>query len=258
MKLPLIAALTLVSSTALAYPSAVVFSPTGEARPLGNVGLFAYTATNLSPAVAPNSSWFGAQVGLLPQWNYGDSGVSFGGLEAGFDIITPYGAIVKPVLNVKLGIITEGKYTPSFATGIMEVSPALPSMNFVFFAASKYLRADKDATSYGRFTLGYGYNAGERTQFNGTFPFNNSRSSLMLAYETPLFWSRLGFMAEYLGGTSEISSTYLGTVLNLSNTTSVAAGAFLANNRSDPATRYDGVFFELSKSFDVSRLLSPP
>jgi hypothetical protein len=263
MKLPLIAALVLLPVTALAYPTAVVFAPTGEARPLGNVGLFAYTATNLSPSVSPNSSWFGAQVGLLPQWAYGDSGVSFGGLEAGFDIITPYGTstgmIVKPVFNLKLGLITEGTYSPSLSTGIMEVSPALPAMDFFFVSASKHLWANKDSTSYGRVTVGYGFNAGDRAQFNGSLPFNGTRSALMLAYETPLAWERWGFMVEYLGGTSEISDLYIGTVLNLSNTTSVAGGAFLANDRSVPYTeRNDGMWFELSKSFDISRIASKP
>jgi hypothetical protein len=259
-KLTIIAALSLIPSTALAYPTAVVFSPSGEARSFLNVGLVAYTATNFSPHVSPSASWFGAQIGMLPQWKYGDSGLSFGGLEGGFDIITPFTTadgqtLVKPVLNFKLGLVTEGKYTPSVAIGMMEISPALPSMNYAYVAMSKNIRADKDATTYGRVTLGYGFNAGARDQFNGTFPFSNTRSALMAAYETPLIWDRWGFMVEYLGGSSEISDTYIGTVLNLSNTTSIAGGAFISNDRTAPAN--DGAYFTLSKAFDIIRLSTP-
>jgi hypothetical protein len=250
----------LLPASALAYPSSVVFSPNGEAKPLGTVGLVAYGAINLAPKVTASSSWFGVQAGLLPQWNYGESGVSFGGLEAGFDVITPFdtsdAAIVKPVLNVKLGAITEGIYTPSVSVGLMEVSPDQASMDFTYLAATKTLRASPDATSYGRLTLGYGLNAGNRAEFNGTFPFRNSRSALLVAYETPLIASRLGFALDYLGGTSEISDTYVAAVLNITNTTAFGAGAFFANDRADSPS--DGVFFDLSETFDVTKLTEKP
>lgn len=246
----------LLPTTALAYPSSVVFSPNGEAKPLGTVGLLAYGAINASPTVTPGSSWFGVQVGLLPQWKYGESGVSFGGIEVGCDIITPFessdGAIVKPVLNLKLGAVTESVYTPSVSLGLMEVSPSHDSMDFTFVAATKTLRASPDARSYGRLTVGYGFNAGKPGQFNGSFPFHHTRSALMAAYETPLIAGRLGFMVDYLGGTSEISDTYLGAVLNITSTTSFSAGAFFANDRSGSPN--DGAFFDLTETFDVTKL----
>jgi len=249
-------ALLFVPVAAFAYPSSVVFSPNGEAKPLGTVGLLAYGAVNLSPKVTPGSSWFGIQGGIFPQWKYGDSGVSFGGLEVGFDVITPFdtsnGAIVKPVLNVKLGVITEGIYTPSVSVGVMEISPALASMDFTYVAATKTLRASPDATSYGRVTVGYGLNAGNRGQFNGTFPFKDTRSALMLAYETPLIAGRVGFMVDYLGGSSEISDTYVGAILNISDTAALGAGAFIANDRANSPN--DGMFFDLMYTFDVTKL----
>jgi hypothetical protein len=258
-RLTLIVSLAVLAlpATAFAYPSSVVFSPNGEVKPLGTIGLLAYGAVNLAPKATPGSSWFGIQAGLLPQWSYGESGVSFGGLEAGFDIITPFltsdgAAIVKPVLNLKLGAITEANYTPSVSLGLMEVSPDHASMDFTYVAATKTLRAAADATSYGRLTLGYGLSAGSRTQSNGTFPFHNSRSALLLAYETPLIAGRLGFVLDYLGGTSELSDTYLGAVLNVTNTTALGAGAFLANDRSNSPN--DGVFFDLVETFDVTKL----
>jgi len=248
--------LPFLPATVLAYPSSIVFSPNGEAKPLGTVGLLAYGAINLSPKVTPGSSWFGMQGGLLPQWKYGQSGVSFGGLEVGLDVITPFdastGTIVKPVLNVKLGAVTEGIHTPSVSVGLMEIAPSHASMDFTFIAATKTLRASPDAASYGRLTLGYGLNTGNRGQFSGTFPFHNTRSALMAAYETPLIAGRLGFVIDYLGGTSEISDTYLGVVLNITNTTALGAGAFIANDRSNSPN--DGVFFNLTETFDVAKL----
>jgi hypothetical protein len=142
-RLTLIVSLAVLAlpATAFAYPSSVVFSPNGEVKPLGTIGLLAHGAVNLAPKATPGSSWFGIQAGLLPQWTYGESGVSFGGLEAGFDVITPFDTsdrvIVKPVLNLKLGAITEGNYTPSLSFGLMEVSPGHASMDFTYVAATK-------------------------------------------------------------------------------------------------------------------------
>jgi len=245
MKLGLIGTLAVtalfLTSTAKAYPTGVVFSPNGEAKPLGTVGALAYTGTTLNPSVAPGSSWFGLQTGLLPQWQYGSSGLSFGGLEAGFDIITPYGNTVKPVLNAKLGLVTEGTYSPSVALGMMEISPAMASMNYVYASGTKTLGA------YGRLTFGFGVNAGSATQFAGTFPFHDTRLAIMAGYESPLLFDRVGLVADHLGGTSEISSTYLGVVFAKSKATTLAVGAFLANDRS---VQNDGAFAYISTSFD--------
>src|SRR5579863_4460179 len=64
----------LVPAAALAYPSSIVFSPNGECKAFGTLGLLGYGAVNVKPTVSPGSSWFGIQAGLLPQWKYGDSG----------------------------------------------------------------------------------------------------------------------------------------------------------------------------------------
>jgi hypothetical protein len=248
--------LLLLPATALAYPSSVVFSPNGEVKPMGSIGLLAYGAINTAPKVTPGSSWFAIQGGLLPQWKYGESGLSFGGLEAGCDVITPYDtshdSFVKPVLNVKLGVVTEGIHTPSVSPGLMEVSPSHASMSFTYVALTKTLRLSPDARSYGRLTLGYGVNAGSRAQFNGTPPFRNTRSALMAAYETPLINGRFGLVLDYLGGTSEISDTYVGAVLNITSTTALAAGAFIANDRTNAPN--DGAFFSLAETFDITKL----
>jgi hypothetical protein len=254
--LTLVLGLMILPAKSFGYPTAVVFSPTGEAKGAGDVGLLSYTATNFSPGVSPGSSWFGVEAGLLPQWKYGASEVSFGGLEVGFDLITPFGSIVKPVLNAKLGFITEGTYSPSLAVGIMEISPALPTMNYVYASATKTLRASPDTFSYGRITLGYGLDTGSRAVFNGTWPFHGTRSALMACYESPLLLDRVGLALDYLGGVSEISDTYAGVTLSLSTTTTVAAGAFFANDRSVAATTFDGFFAYLTTGFNVAKLFS--
>lgn len=243
-------------SSALAYPTSVVFTPTGEAKAIGDIGLLGYSATNLSPRVSPGSSWFGIEGGILPQWAYGTSGVAFGGLEVGFDLITPFNGVAKPVFNAKVGLVTEGIFTPSLAFGVMEITPTLPTMNYVYASATKTLRASPDAFSFGRITLGYGMAAGDRSTFNGTVPFTNTRSALMACYESPQLFNRVGLAVDYLGGTSEISDTYLGVTLALTPVTTVSAGAFLDNDRAVRATTYDGVFAYLTTGFNVTKLFS--
>jgi hypothetical protein len=249
--LQLTIALALLPSTAWAYPSAVVFSPNGEAHVLGSVGLLAYTSTNFSPGhVTPGASWFGIETGLLPRWAYGDSGVSFGGLEVGFDVITPYALdTVKPVFNAKLGLVTEGTYSPSVAVGVMEVSPAFPAMNFLFVSATKTLGPA------GRLTLGFGDNTGSSSVFYGSFPFTTgAKQAVMAAYESPLLFDRIGFVADYFGGVSEVSDLYTGVTLSLSANTTVALGAFFDNDRTAATGKYDGMFAYLTKNFDATKL----
>lgn len=256
-KILLVAAVCLLlPRTAFAYPTTVVFTPTGEAMPGGMVGIMAYASTNLAPAVSPGATWVGAEVGLLQQVEYG-KGLRFGGLEVGFDTISPNGdGIVKPVLNAKLGLVTEGAFSPAIAAGIMQISPALPSMNFVYVSATKTLQFG-GGPSFGRLTLGFADSAGSRSQFNGTFPFRDTRLSLMAAYETPLIAKRLGFVIDHLGGASELSGTWAGASLLLLGTTKVWAGAYFANDRSNPATTFDGFFACLMTSFDARTVFRP-
>jgi hypothetical protein len=253
MKIRLATALLVVSTTASAYPSSVVFSPNGEARPIGTVGVLAYSATNLAPSVSAGSSWFGLQAGLLSQWSYGKRGLSFGGLEAGADLITPFGGgVAKPVFNLKASLITEGTYSPSAAVGVMELSPALASMGLVYVAATKTLRASPEAFAYGRVTLGFGVNAGSRATFEGTAPFHpGARFVPMAAYESPLLFRRLGAVVDYLGGASEVGDTYLGVAFAATPVTTLGAGAFRDNERQTrPA---DGLFLSLTTSVDLTR-----
>jgi len=191
----------------------------------------------------------------LPQWAYGGSGVAFGGLEVGFDLITPFDGVAKPVFNGKLGLVTEGLYTPSLAAGVMEMTPTLPSMNYVYASVTKTLRASPTAFSFGRITLGYCVATGDRSTFSGTAPFGNTRSALIACYESPQLFDRVGLAVDSLGGSSEISDTYVGVTLALTPTTTVSAGAFFDNDRAVRFTTYDGVFAYLTMGFNVAKLL---
>jgi hypothetical protein len=59
-------------------------------------------------------------------------------------------------------------------------------------------------------------------------------------------------MIDYFGRARESSDTYVGAVLNITNTTAFGAGAFIANDRSNSPN--DGVFFDLTETFDVTKL----
>lgn len=244
-----------IVSNASAYPSAVVFSPTGDVKPLGTVGVLAYTSTNLAPSITAGATWLGVEGGVLPSIKYGESGTSFGGLEVGFDTISPFGVNrVKPVLNAKAQVFTEYGLLPHISVGIMDVSPAMSSMNFTYMAATKTLLFGD--TSYGRITLGYGNALGSHATFQGTFPFKGSRSALMAGYESPLLLKHIGCVLDYLGGTSEISSVYMGATLTPIDNVTLAAGAFLANDRSTGSN--DGFFGYVTVSFDVTHLGGNP
>ena len=158
---------------------------------------------------------------------------------------------MKPVLNAKLGLITEGVYSPSVALGFMEWSPSVSSMDFTYLSMTKTLRSNPDTFSYGRVTIGLGFNAGSRALFSGTWPFQeNSRVAPLLAYESPILAKRLGFVADYLGGASEISDLYLGATWAVSGTTTFAAGAFVSNDRANAS---DGFFTSLNAAFDLTK-----
>lgn len=222
-KSSLIVAVTLLSfsNNVHAYPTSAVFSPEGNVRSAGEVQVLAWSSIGIRPAIASGPTWTGIEVGLLPRiapW--------FGGLEVGFDAISPYsGFTVKPVINTRLGVLSESDVRPAIAIGFMEFSPSLPSMSLLQASASKTFG------SYGRFTAGFGYAAGDQTQHAGTFPFKaSSRALVSLAYESPLVWGRLGGVIDHLGGTSELGSTYVGAVFAASKEATVSAGGFASND----------------------------
>src|SRR5215475_3307238 len=80
-----LACVSLYGSAASAYPTSVVFAPTGDAKGLGDVGTLLYSSMVFTPSVSPGLSWFGADIGVLPKLTVGNSTLPFGGLEIGVD-----------------------------------------------------------------------------------------------------------------------------------------------------------------------------
>jgi hypothetical protein len=252
-------AIGLVSETAHAYPSSVVFAPTGESRKLGEVGVFGYASYVLHKRVAPGVTWFGLQVGLAPTVPYGSSGLSFGGVEAGVDLFgndlqgSP-AAFVKPVTNVKVQPVTELRFVPNVALGILGI--ALPrrerSLALVYGSLTKTF-------DFGKITLGLagfaGGSADDRYReshplFRSTWPFaSGSRLAWLGGWSSPSF-GRFSVALDHVAGVSEISSTNL--ALNYSPVTGAtwAIGGWVVGDRAAYAS---GAFTYLSLDFNPFR-----
>jgi hypothetical protein len=259
-----IVAIVILANTlpALAYPTAVVFAPTGDAKAAGDVGALLYYSQSFKPGFGQGPTWLGVNVGLIPRIPYGKSGLSFGGLEIGVDGFasdlygTP-GAFVKPLLNAKLQLITEAKWIPNVAIGIMGFYPFRieRSMSFAYGSVTKTIEIS--GRSYGRFTLGLGGvlnqpgNDPYRTSypvFYATAPFaRDSKLALIAGYESPAL-GPLSIAIDHIGGYSEISSTNVALNLTPIEGGTLAIGGFFG---SDPNAFYGGMFAYLYLNFNV-------
>ena len=208
------ACVILASRAAEAYPTSVIFAPTGDTKAVGDVGVLFYTFMTFYPSVAGGQMWIGADAGVLPRIPLGESGLTFGGLEVGFDAINSdllgtENAFVKPVFNLKLQLLAETKWIPNVALGAMQVDPfnMSRSLNMVYGALTKTIEVN--GTSYGRITLGLSgmANKYDDALFYATAPFNKaSQLALFGGYESPAF-GPVAFAVDYIGGQSEVSST---------------------------------------------------
>jgi hypothetical protein len=256
-------AAALCPTLALAYPTSVVFAPTGDVKGPGDVGALFYYAAYVKPSFGTGPTWVGADIGLLPKMAYGDSGLSFGGLEVGVDAIATDiagtdGAFIKPVFNFKLQLLTESGWIPHFSIGAMEVSPFRieRSMNLVYGSFTKTLMSSS-GTSYGRVTLGLGgalnNPAGDPYKdvapvFYATAPFSGGSRLLMLAgYESPAF-GPFSIGLDHVGGYSEVSSTNLALNMTPFEGGTLAIGGFVG---SDPNAFYGGAFAYLVLNFNA-------
>jgi hypothetical protein len=243
-----------VCSSASAYPSAVVFAPSGEARTLGCVGTFLYTGLFYRPQVAPGASWVGTDVGLAPGIAYGGTGVGFGGLEIGVDAINPFvypgeTPYVKPVFNAKAQLLTENAWLPNVAVGAMEIAPTRHSQNVGYVSMTKTLGTVE--RSYGRVTLGLASSfTDDSNVFRATPPFEGTRLFPIAGYASPSF-GPLSFAIDHVGGVSEVSSTNVAVNLTPLEGVTWSVGGFFGNDRQHDGTTYDGLFTYLAVSFRV-------
>jgi len=254
--------LALGEGSAFAYPTAVVFAPTGDVKGPGDAAALAYYGWYFKPSLGPGPTWIGLDVGLIPKIPYGKSGFSFGGLEIGVDALSPDlqgtpSAFIKPIFNAKLQVLTESTYIPNIAIGAMQIDPFRMerSMNLVYGSLTKTL--EFGGTNYGRLTLGLGgalLNPGNDPYkdsypvFYATAPFpRESKLMLIGGYESPTF-GPFNIGIDHIGGYSEVSSTNV--VLNFMPFTggTLGIGGFFG---SDPKAFYGGMFAYLYLNFNV-------
>lgn len=255
------ACVSLCASTASAYPTSVVFAPTGDSKAGGDVGMFAYSSINLHPTVLPGATFLGFNMGVLPKLKLGDSGLSVGGLEVGVDLInadllgTP-DAYVKPVFNAKLQVLNEYKWVPNIAVGVMQIAPfhTERSLNVVYGSLTKTIQVGE--TYYGRITLGMYGSARpyDPSVFYATKPFSaDSQLALLGGYESPAF-GPFYFAVDYIGGVSELSSTNICLNLSPIDGATWAVGAYFGN---DYDYFFAGAFTYLFISWNVLKVLAP-
>jgi hypothetical protein len=244
-----------IASSASAYPSAVVFAPSGEARGPGSVGAFLYTGLLYRPQVTPGASWVGANVGIAPAFGYAASGVGFGGFEIGIDAINPFvypgeAPQLKPVFNAKLQLLTENAWFPNTALGAMEIAPTRHSQDVGYVSMTKTLSADD--RSFGRVTLGLGVSfTGDPNVFRPTAPFEGTRLFPIAGYASPPI-GPMSVAIDHIGGTSEVSSTNVALNLTPLRGVTWSVGGFFGNERQREGTTYDGLFTYLAVSFQVN------
>jgi hypothetical protein len=255
--------LALGSGAAAAYPTSVVFAPTGEAKAFGDVTPLLYTSMTLTPTAGPGTTWTCLEVGVLPRFEYG-GGVFFGGLEVGANLIASdlMGSgrdYVKPVFDAKLHILVEKGWLPHVAVGIMEVNPFRMnrSLNLTYVSLTKTLQFGE--TSYGRLTLGLGGALGDFSSdpdkdaypsFHGTKPFSkDSRAAMILGYESPAF-GPFSIGIDHIGGVSEVSATNVALNLAPVDGAVVGVGGWFG---SDPDAFAAGMFAYVVMSFNLGK-----
>lgn len=261
----LLAAWGLVHAPAAhAYPSAVIFAPTGASLAPGVIGLYYYAAAPIPQSAFTLTSWTGIEVGVAPTFRYGagDGAPGFGGVELGLDVFGTNAGPYRTVLNVKATALTEGDHWPSIAVGLMQVDLEHRdiSLDMAFLVMTKTITIR--GTSIGTFTLGYGHslnpNAGGRQSlvFIGSAPFSaGARGGLLLGYASPSV-GPFSVVIDQVGGYSEDSSTNFGVQYTPVPWFWAQVGGYVSN-RYDADHFFGGAYASLSATIDVPALATP-
>jgi hypothetical protein len=248
-------------SASHAYPTAVIFAPTGETLEFAAGEANAYIPVQVRPSVVPAAAWIGLDYGIVPSFTYG-SGLGFGGLEVGIDLIDgathrDETAYVKPIFNAKANVLAQTRSVPALGTGIMSFAPfqRKESVNLTYFAATKELNLR--GSSWGTLTLGMGCAAGTNDfAFQGSSPLKHSHLALIAGYVTPE-WNRLSLAIDHLGGVSETSATSVALNIAPNKTSSLTVGAYVSNGRAFTGGGLpEGVF--VAVGVDIPSLVSEP
>ncbi len=265
---------------AAAYPTSVIFAPTGDVREFGSVNTFAFAganaratdATSGEKGVAFSSAWVGVGFGIAPSLAYTKT-LRFGGVEVGANVLAPDlrgTSELLPIFDAKFGLLAEGDYHPAVAVGLIGLAPRPKQMlNFGYLSLSKSLQID--GTSYGQLTLGIGRafvpssqmhpgcaTSGDPCAFRGSAPFQDANASLLAGYLTPSF-GPVSFAIDHVGGTSALSSTNLAVNLQVVTGGYFSLGAWFSNDRRDEVTGgtpADGMFASVSISGSLKDMFS--
>lgn len=243
----------LCASAAFAYPTSLVFAPTGDVMPLGNTQVFFYNAF-YGTAV---DAWTGFNVGVIPRIPYGDSGFEFGGVELGVDVFASPGNTpgIKPVGNVKVGLLSEADAVPSLAVGYMSWAflHRDRSLNFAYVSASKSVMWG--TRELGRGTLGLAHATPAFAEaFRPTWPLRDGTQAVLAGWEFPAI-GPFTFAADTVGGVSELSSTCLVLSLEIVPGTYASVGYTIAHNRS--INHPDAYFLQTYTDFDFGKAIVP-
>jgi len=249
------------SRRAEAYPTAVIFVPTGDAQPAYNTNTYVFGSVPLGAgtelALTP---WVGTQLGLGPsrEDRTSDSPL-FGGFELGVDALGVGDGKYKLVVNAKVQLLAQWRaLSPDLAIGMMQLAPFDfdHSVSLAYAVASWELRAGQ--TELGRLTLGYGHSIRSRSLeaedpvFHGSFPFSRrTRSALLMGYSSPA-WGRLSLSADHFGGYSEASSLNFAVSVRATGWLAIQAGPYFGLDRRDDY-RSDGAFANAAISWDLRR-----
>jgi hypothetical protein len=248
-------AVLLVSNAVFAYPSAVVFIPSGKVLTFGQLKASSYVPLNFHPRLIPGTSGIGFGAGLLPTASYAKD-FDFEGLEAGLDVVN--GAIhrdgtkyAKLVFNAKVGLLKEAVYWPATALGLMSFAPfqQTESLNHVYLSLTKTFQIS--GNSIGTLTLGAGYAAGAKLNtYRGSPQLGHTHNTLFVGYASPE-WQNFSLYIDSVTGTSDMSSTNIALGYSASSSAFLMIGTYFTNNRTVPkAEIYDGVFASFTVKFD--------
>lgn len=249
-----IAIWALAAPVALAYPSSIIFVPTGTTVALGQGNMSFWNAYYGDVA----SSWTGLNVGILPEIPYGSSGLTFPGLEVGLDLIAEpgLGPDIKPIGNAKLGLVKEAGWVPDLAVGYMSWAFANQDRSLNMAYASLTHTALVGGRDLGRGTLGFAQSFPSAVdQFKGTWPLKDGNQALMLGWEFPPV-GPFTMAVDHVGGDSEVSGTCVVLNCELVPGTYASLGYTIAHDRDDPQP--DGYFIQTYTNFDLLKAFGPP
>lgn len=276
--LPVIALLgalagTLAPRSASAYPTSVVFAPSGEALPFGGFSLSAYAGMVIAPppdGAKLGSVWGSFDVGVVPSVDLATTSagtIAFAGAELGVDVYGPdVDGSPTVVLNAKLQLLKEADYWPAVAVGFFQVSPDPERGQLLgYFSLSKSFTVRE--TALGQLTFGMMRSFADRTRiapqcfvsgastclFRGSAPFEDGNGAFIAGYVSP-WLGPVALSIDHVGGTSAVSSTNLLLSLRFwedgeGGLAVVGIGGFLSNDRraSPPGPgAEDGLFVSMA------------